>query len=246
MPRYQRTEFQEEERRYSGGSDDDNNSTTTTTLDGTVIFPPDITKGFANPNTDFDVVFKSCDVGLGSTTEHDVLATGSPIHPMVNIQRPSSKGSNTTRRNGSSLRFFKGKLLRPFGYVFPSRGSGDVSSSSSSRRASFLWSRMTLLEKILFLLCVVLSVSVVMLMIALMKRSPQNLIPYYSSTVTSSKTSQSKGRYLTIFWDPAKKSVLSITITLTLPLLHFVVQNTAWLQHVLRLPRQLLMPWIHR
>ena len=179
MPRYQRTEFDEDR----GSGSDLNNSTTT--LDANVIFPPDITKGFANPNSDFDVVFKSSDGNI----EHDLASSGSPIHPMVNIQRPTSKnGSSSGAR--SSLRFFKGKLLRPFGFdVFPSRGSSASSSSSSrSRSISFLWGRMTLLEKILFFVSVVLSVTVILLTLTLIQRTRQ-LIPYSLSPTTSSNIS---------------------------------------------------------
>ena len=166
MPRYQRTEFDEDRRSVE--------SDVTTPLDGTVIFPPDITKGFSNPNSDFDVVFKSSDV------DHDLLAeTSSSMHPMVNIQRPTSSS-----RKRSSLRFFTGKLLRPLGInLFPSSSS---SGSSTSRRASFmLWSRMTFLEKILFTTSILLSVIVILLTLSLIQRNHQLLpynYPYYNIT----------------------------------------------------------------
>ena len=182
MPRYQRTEFDED--RGSGVSD--NNSTST--LEGTVIFPPDITKGFANPNSEFDVVFKSTEVIGLNNQDHDPCITGSPLHPMVHITRPSSKTSTSGAR--SSLRFLKGKVLRPFGFdVFPDRGS---SSSSSSRRASFLlWNRMTFLEKSLFLFCVLLSVTVIFLTLSLIQRTHK--VVSYSITQNVSNVS-TKGK----------------------------------------------------
>lgn len=180
MPRYQRTEFDEDR---ASGSDN-----STSTVDGTVIFPPDITKGFSNPNSDFDVVFKSSDTnGFGNNQDHDSCITGSPLHPMVHITRPSSKNSSATSGARSSLRFFKGKVLRPFGFDVLERGS------SSSRRPSFIWSRMTLLEKILFMLCVVLSMTVIFLALFLIQRTP-HLIPYSLTPSSNSSKVSTKGK----------------------------------------------------
>lgn len=156
MPRYQRTQFEEE---------DPNNAS-----DGSVIFPPDITRGFSNPNSSFESAFKSTSASQDAIANSE-LGNGpdSTLHPMVNLQR-NTLGKNTGHNDNSvpGVQFFKGKILRPFGIKFNF-------SRSDSRRGSFFWARSSL-EKFLLLLST-LMFAVLVVIIALFFQRKGNVSP---------------------------------------------------------------------
>ncbi len=156
MMRYQRTEFEgeggsSEELQQQQRSSRGRSSSPTSSTDGTVIFPPDITRGFDNPNTNFDVVFKPTSTELvtenGDGGRHSETGNrrlmDEVIHPMVHIARPSNlprrspyerhhRHQHASSSSSSNVKFFKWKLRLP-SFL---RSIPFLSSSSSLPRTS--------------------------------------------------------------------------------------------------------------
>lgn len=161
MPRYQRTQFEEE---------DPNNPS-----DGSVIFPPDITRGFSNPNSSYESAFKSTTTTTTTSTSQDQVAgessDSSTLHPMVHLQR-NILGKNNHNDNSSvpGVQFFKGKILRPFGIKF------NLSRSNSSR--SFFLGRSSL-EKFLLLLTMLLFSALIVFIGIFFQRKGNKKVIYF-------------------------------------------------------------------
>lgn len=147
MPRYQRTQFEEEE---AANNVNDNS---------TVIFPPDITRGFSNPNSSFESTFKSTTITQDANSSNgETTADTSTLHPMVHLQR-NTLGKQSTYQDTSvpGVQFFKGKILRPFGIKFNFSQSNSTGGSFLSNRSS--------LEKFLLIISILTFVTLIIFII---------------------------------------------------------------------------------
>ena len=148
MPRYHRQGLEEDK------------TTTTGSSDSGVIFPADITRGFSNPNSEFDasatttsIIFKpngsvASMNGSSSNSSLHIHAGSNDFLPMVNLhtngnKRRSAGSSNSgnNRRHVPSVQYITGKLLRPFSShssasSAPAAGNNNASTSSSSCSSS--------------------------------------------------------------------------------------------------------------